>query len=99
MVTNYKKTVANFLQVATTRLVTIGTGSATQVLMTSGNSGIEITNNGPATVFYGHSSLVQGSGGFLATYMTKEWFNVSDSFEVYLRSDSAQAVVAITEYL
>jgi len=98
MVTNFKKTVINFLEVATTRLVTINTGSATAIVMTSGNNGLEVCNDGPATVFYGHSSLVQGSGSILAQYSTKEWFNTVEDFTVYMRADSAASIVSITEY-
>jgi len=98
MVTNYKKTRGNFLEVNTTKLVTIDTGSATAYTITSGSMGMEVTNDGPATVFYGHSSIVQGSGAFLAMYMTKDWFQVVDDFTVYFRADSAQSVISVTEY-
>ena len=99
MVINYRKTVCSFIKTLTTKLVSVDTGNATAIVMTSGATGMEATNNGPATLFYGHSSITQGSGGFLAQYMTKEWFNVVDSFTVYMRADSAQTIVAITEYV
>ena len=98
MATNYIRTFNNFIDVMTNRLISVGTGTATAVTALTGTFAIDITNNGPASVFYGSSNMVLGSGGFLAMYATKSFSEINDGFTIYLRADSATTVVNINEY-
>ena len=86
----------------TTRTVSIDTGAAQLVTITSGYTALEITNLGPIKVAYGDSSILAGSGVVLPQYSIALWEGVVGSFGVYFRADSASAVtstIAINEYI
>ena len=98
MTTNYKVTRNdNFIRAWTDRIVTIDT-IGLLITMNSASLGMEICNNGPSSVFWASSGVVAGSGGFLAMYATKDFFNVTDTFNVYIRALSASGAVAVVEY-
>ena len=84
--------------VGTTRLVVITTAAAQLVRLSSGYSAINIMNDGPAPVCFGDSSLLMGSGNVIFPYAQYEFLNVIDGWTTYLRADSAQTTVALTEF-
>jgi len=81
-----------------TRLVSITTGPAQLLSISSGFYSINLMNNGPAPVSFGDSSLLMGSGNMIFPYAQYEFLNVSDDWKVYMRADSAATTVAITEF-
>lgn len=83
---------------STTRLVVITTDAAQQIFISTGFSAINLMNNGPATVSFGDSSLLAGSGNVIFPYAQYEFLNVIDTWNTYLRANSAQTTVAITEF-
>lgn len=82
------------LQVGTMRLITITTAAAQQITATSGTVMVMIQNNGPANVGIGDSAMLMGSGDVVFPYANRQYENVADGFNLYLRADSVATVVA-----
>lgn len=97
MATYYRRPSEN-LGVTTSRLITITTAAAQQVFLSTGFTGINVMNNGPATCSWGDASLVAGSGAVLFPYAQYEWLQLNDGWSVYFRADSAATTIAITEF-
>jgi len=72
---------------ATTIAYTIGSGKVS----------VEVTNVGDSAIWYGDSTLVANSGGFLAVHSSKYWDNVADDFTMYFVCPAASAI-AVHEY-
>ena len=85
--------------VGTSRTVTIPTTPATLLVMDSGYMGWQLVNVGVATLTYGDSSMLAGTGSFLFYSMEKTWYPVADTMSVYLRADSVAGIVLINEFL
>lgn len=99
MATRYFRSANQLGIVGSTRLLTITTGAAQLVQISSGYSSINVMNNGPASVSFGDSSLTMGSGNVIFPYAQYEFLNVVDGFSAYFRADSAQTVIAVTEFI
>lgn len=97
MATYYRRPNTNLGQVGSTRLIVITTAAAQQVFLSSGFTGMNVMNNGPATCSWGDASILQGSGAVLFPYTQYEWLRLNDGWSVYLRADSAQTTIAVTE--
>ena len=82
--------------IGSTKVLNVG---ATTVAYTidSGMVAIEVTNVGDSAIWYGDSTLVSNSGGFLAVHSSKYWDNVVDNFTIYFVCPAASAI-AIHEY-
>lgn len=98
MATYYRRPNTNLGTVGTTRLIVITTAAAQQVFLSSGFTGINVMNNGPATCSWGDASLIAGSGAVLFAYAQYEWLNLNDGWSTYFRADSAQTTISITEF-
>ena len=98
MGTNFIRTNLQIASVSTTRLITITTASAQ--LITAGSAAFQIMcqNNGPANVSIADSSISMGSGDVVFPYANREFLNIADGFNVYLRADSVATVVSWTEF-
>lgn len=82
---------------ATTRLITITTGAAQSITVSSGFNAINAMNNGPAPISWGDSSLLMGSGNVIFPYAQYIFENLSGSSFIFFRADSVASVIAITE--
>ena len=82
---------------ATTRLITITTGAAQSITISSGYNAFNAMNNGPAPISWGDSSLLMGSGNVIFPYAQYIFDNVSGASIIYFRADSVASVIAITE--
>jgi hypothetical protein len=98
MATYFRRPSDNLGAVGTTRLIIITTAAAQQVFLSTGFTGINVMNNGPATCSWGDSSIAQGSGAVLFPYAQYEWLKLNDGWSTYFRADSAQTTIAITEF-
>ena len=98
MATVLIRTNPGLARVATSRLVTIPTSPATQIVIASGPSGCAIFNVGPTTLVWGDSNITASSGGLLYYSMQKEWLAVADTFTFFLVATSAAGTVMIHEY-
>lgn len=87
----------SIFSVATTRLISINTGFAQAVYISSGYNAMNIMNNGPAPVSWGDSSLLMGSGNVIFPYAQYIFENMSGDGFIYLRADSAVTTIAVTE--
>ena len=85
-------------RVATSRLLTIPTSPATQVIIASGPAGAAIFNVGPTTLVWGDSNITESSGGLLYYSMQKEWLATADTFSFFLIATSAPGTVLVNEY-
>ena len=84
--------------VGTTRLINIPTGAATEIVLGSGNFGMQIFNVGASTVAWGDSAITASSAGLLYYSMSKEFNPVSDLFSVYFVADSVAGTIAVNEF-
>ena len=96
MGTYYRRPNSIFTQ-STGRLITVTTGAAQILYVSSGYNAINIMNNGPSPMSWGDSSLLMGSGNVIFPYAQYIFENLSGDFRIYLRADSAPTVAAITE--
>lgn len=92
------RTNPSLMRVSTSRLVTIATNPATQIVIASGPSGCAIFNVGPTVLAWGDSNITASSGGLLYYSMQKEWLATADTFSFFLISTSAAGTVLIHEY-
>ncbi len=84
--------------VGTTRLITIPTGAATEVVMSSGYTAMQVFNVGASTVAWGDSAIQASSAGLMFYSMSKEFNPVSDLFSVYFVADSVAGTIAVNEF-
>jgi len=84
--------------VGTTRLITIPTGAATEVVLGTGNVGMQVFNVGPSTIAWGDSAIEASSAGLLFYSMSKEFNPVSDLFSVFFVADSVAGTIALNEF-
>ena len=80
--------------VGTGRLITVTTGAAQRITATSGTFMVMIQNNGPAPMAIGDSAMLMGSGDVVFPYANRQYEDVADGFNLWLRADSAATVVA-----
>lgn len=88
----------SIVTVGTTRLITITTGASQVIYISSGYNAMNAMNNGPAPISFGDSSLLMGSGNVIFPYAQYIFENLSGDFSIYMRADSAQSVIALTEF-
>jgi hypothetical protein len=84
-------------KVTTSRLVTVNTGSPTQIAITSAAFAVNLTNVGPTRLTWGDSSITNGSGGLLFYSQSKTIEPIQHNFTVFMTADSAAGVVAVNE--
>lgn len=98
MGTNFIRTNFQIASVATTRLITVTTGSPQQFVAGSGVLEIMLQNNGPAPIAIVDSSVVIGSGDIVFPYANRQFQNIANGFNLFLRADSVASVMAWTEF-
>ena len=86
------------VKIGTTRLITIPTDPTTEVVLGSGNVGMQIFNVGASTIAWGDSSIEASSGGLLFYSMSKEFNPVSDLFSVFFIADSVAGTIVVNEF-
>ena|SRR3990167_6639289 len=98
MGTYYKRTNPNYLEIGTTRTITLTESTATQVFLDTGYNMMTIVPLGPSDLVYGDSSILVSSAGLLYYSQAKTFDGLSDNFSFYARANSYQCVMAIIEY-
>lgn len=98
MGTRYFRAYNQLGTVGTTRLIVITTAAGQLVSLTSGFTAMNVMNNGPASVSFGDSSVLMGSGNVIFPYAQYEFLNVMDGWGAYFRADSASTTIAVTEF-
>ena len=84
--------------VDTTRVISVATNVATQVILNSGFSAMTIFNQGSGTLVWGDSGIAVNSGNNLFVQARVEWVGLQDRWNVYVRAESVATVISITEY-
>lgn len=98
MGTNFIRTNVQIASVGTTKLLTVTTGSSQQFTAGSGVFEIMLQNNGPTNIAIVDSSAVMGSGDVVFPYANRQFQNVADGFNLFLRADSVASIMAWTEF-
>ncbi len=98
MATRYFRANSSFAGVGTGRYVFVPTITLTQIIMSTGYTGLRIYNSGSNTLVWGDSSISTNSGNFLFPAMSREFDNCMDSFSFFMTADSANSYISITEY-
>lgn len=86
-----------YQSVATSRLITITTGDAQEVIMGTGTLAAHIFNVGPSTIAWGDSSITASSGGLLFYSMSEIFKPLADGFNLYFVADSAAGTILVNE--
>ena len=87
-----------FQTVGTTRYITIITTNITTIVLSTGFTGIRIYNNGSNSLICGDASISTNSGNFLYPGMATDFGEIGDNFTISMIADSANSLIAITEY-
>lgn len=98
MGTRYFRGSGSFQRVGSTRYLTIITTNLTTITMSTGFTGMRLYNNGSNSLIWGDASISTNSGNFLYPGMAKDFGEVGDNFFFSMVADSANSLVAITEY-
>ena len=102
MGTNFIRANEQLGSATTTRYIMIATNVATQILLDSGNQALTLFNVGSATLVWGDSNIAVNSGNFLYVGVGqdfgKDGRQLQDGWSTYLRADSVQSLVAVTQY-
>ena len=99
MPTVYIRTNLQPSTVGTTRILTVSTGAATQVVSLSGYMGMQVTCLGPGEIAYGDTAILADTSALLFYSMSKEYYPIADTLSLYLRANSVATVVALNDYL
>ncbi len=81
----------------TTRLITITTAAAQQVLLGTGFTALQLFNIGSGSLVYGDSSIAVNSGHYLFVSAARQWENLPADWSIYLRADSVSTLVSVRE--
>ena len=84
--------------VGSSRVITIPTSPATEVLSIPAAVGMAVFNVGPSAIAWGSGSITQGTGGLLFYSMQKEWMLLADTISVFFIADSVAGVLAVQDY-
>ena len=84
---------------STSRYIFVPTTTLTQIIISSGYTGIRMYNSGTNTLIWGDSSISTNSGNFLFPSQAREWENVQDRFNFYMTADSANSYISLTEFI
>ena len=100
MGTRYFYTGKDYLNVGTTRYLSINSTLATEIVLTSGFTAIRLYNQGSTPLVWGDSNIAINSGNYLYPSASIEWDDIEDSFSFFCISDSTGTlgIAALTEY-
>lgn len=87
MSTNLKFTRSGLGTMLTSRLITVNSERLYSV--TSACRTLELFNYGDYTLYFGMTNVTTNSGGFIASYGSKVWDNIKNTFRIYLSSGSS----------
>ena len=97
MATRYVRAQSQMGRVGTTRYVMVPTSPAQLLTLNSGYQALELFVVGTGNLIWGDSNIAVNSGNYLWVGMNKIWDNLQDGWTVYLRADSIQTLVSISE--
>ena len=83
--------------VASSRLITIPTGAATQVVTGTGTTYMQAFNVGPSTIAWGDASVTASSGGLLFYSMSEIFKPLKEGFNLYFVADSVAGTIVVNE--
>lgn len=98
MGTHYRRASDHLGLVGTSTYLTIPTSPATLITLGSGYQALEIFVVGTGSIFWGDSNIAINSGNYLWAGMGKQWLGLEDGWSVYLRADSIQSIISLSQY-
>ena len=98
MGTLFKRVSPYLGNVGTTKLITIATNVARQIVLDSGYLALSIYNIGSGNLLWGDSGIAVNSGNYLFVNQRTEWLDLQDGWSTYVRADSVGTLISITEY-
>ncbi len=87
-----------FGQVSTSRYVMVTTAAAQLLTIGSGLSALHLFNTGSGQLIWGDSGIAVNSGAYLFVNAGRTFENLQGPFPLYLRAESVQTLVSVTEF-
>ena len=98
MATRYIRAEPLFGSIGTSRVLSIPTSPATLITLGSGYAHIHLYCLGTGNLLYGGSGLAVNSGATLYPSGGKNFTDLQDSWQLYVRAESVSTFIVIGEY-
>ena len=82
----------------TSRTITVTTAAAQALILGSARMAVTVYVHGTGTLLWGDSSIAVNSANVLYPAMSYTWEHIEDGFPLFLRAESVQTIVTVTEY-
>lgn len=98
MATRYVRADPLFGSIGTSRILSIPTSPATLITLGSGYGHMGLMNIGSTLLVYGGTGVAENSGATLFVYTNKEFGDLQDGWQIYVRAVSATGLLHVSEY-